>query len=61
MSHTNKDSTNVNPESKDSEQLLASFIQKKITRSEFCKLWLSGESVDDNDLVGDAFFKEVTE
>ena len=48
MSHTNKDSTNVNPESKYYSRLLASFIQKEITRSEFCKLWLVGESVDDN-------------
>jgi len=50
VSHTNKDSTNVNPESKYYSRLLASFIQKDITRSEFCKLWLGDESVDDNDL-----------
>ena len=43
MSHTNKDSTNVNPESKYYSRLLASFIQKEITRSEFCKLWLRAE------------------
>jgi len=32
----------------DKELILS--IQKEITRSEFCKLWLGGESVDDNNL-----------